>query len=1053
MEQFTNIAGSPFQPYVAKQIEVRKKYLSDSHQLRNNNYLLYQNNRNAWIRLTSGTNITQNHPIYKKHNKSGDELAKKYILQGGSVELDINGNIINKGGVGENKLYGNIPLNPQGIKPLPGITSINISSAGKLGTLQYADIKFICYDLEQFEIFEALYLKLGFSMILEWGHTYYLDNDNQNQLQKPSPINPFIYYSKEEIIKEIQNRRILHSGNYDAMYGTVSNFGWEFQKDGSYICNIKLVGAGDILESLKLNQAISKDTNFIQPSLSSKIENDIAGINEEDKTSLTSLIGDRDLSLFNRSLFDISQYHMQMGYEQGIMVNGVIDEGYRNILNNIFSKCPYEFIQFDENGNLKDNNLKAKRGNHYSILSDMDKLNNVPILRKTLFNVFGVMYNINDNSPSTSIDGLQPQIYITLGNMLALMTATGMIYDSNSEGKGNPYIYADFNDSLNYCSTFKGQLSLDPQICLIPRNQDSIEDPFNIGVIEDKLFDRINKNKVSKTFKRSNGVRIEITTEEKSGTTTNAYLSTTNNTVRANVMCILVNVNFITDVLRNLREKDDKGNVPYSEFLNNILSGISRSLGGFNEFRILVDDSTKSFRIIDDNRTLTTQESDDSNQYTELPIFGKNSIVYDYNFKSKIGSNLASMITIAAQANPSTLGEDSFAISNLSRGLEDRYMKYKLTSEPTINQESTTQTINDEALQSLKTHIKNIISGDGINFIINQTLIEPSNNTYREILANFRLKEEPTNRGSIIIPLDFNLSMDGLSGIIPNSAFTIPSNLLPPSYLTKDGKPKIAFILHTINQDFSNNKWITKLTGQTINIRFDKEDLTEYTPKIKLEKVNDFQPIYTLPTTSNTCTRRASSFFSPSTVNIPINYLKQSAKEIGLISPQAISSLIAIAAGETGLNPKSENHIYSESRLRQIYPNLTENQYKRATKKGISKKEFFNIVYGEYYPTRVGNRNISDGGKYYGRGYIQLTGYGNYKRYSELSGVNILSNPELVNDPIIGAKIAAIYFKDRVKANQYDSNYFEKALDAVGYNVGDIRTKKYEYYNCYITKI
>jgi hypothetical protein len=139
--------------------------------------------------------------------------------------------------------------------------------------------------------------------------------------------------------------------------------------------------------------------------------------------------------------------------------------------------------------------------------------------------------------------------------------------------------------------------------------------------------------------------------------------------------------------------------------------------------------------------------------------------------------------------------------------------------------------------------------------------------------------------------------------------------------------------------------------------------------------------------------------------------------------------------------------------LRKIYPNLTENQYKRATRKGISKKEFFNIVYGEYYPTRVGNRNISDGGKYYGRGYIQLTGYGNYKRYSELSGVNILSNPELVNDPIIGAKIAAIYFKDRVKANQYDSNYFEKALDAVGYNVGDIRTKKYEYYNCYITKI
>ena len=294
--------------------------------------------------------------------------------------------------------------------------------------------------------------------------------------------------------------------------------------------------------------------------------------------------------------------------------------------------------------------------------------------------------------------------------------------------------------------------------------------------------------------------------------------------------------------------------------------------------------------------------------------------------------------------------------------------------------------------------------------------------------------------------------MDGLSGIIPNSAFTIPTNLLPSNYLTKDGKTKIAFILHSINQDFSNNKWVTKITGQTINIRFDKEDIPEYKPEIQEQPIISFQPIQqTLPL--GICTRRASKFFEPSTVNIPINYLKQAAKEVGLISPQAIASLIAIAAGESGLNPQDEKHIYSESRLRQIFPYLSESQYKRASKKGISKKEFFNIVYGEYYPARIGNRNVSDGGKYFGRGYIQLTGYGNYKRYSQLSKIDILNNPDLVNDPIKGAKIAAHYFNDRVKVNQFDPNYFEKALDAVGYNVGDIRNKKIEYYNCYINKV
>ena len=204
---------------------------------------------------------------------------------------------------------------------------------------------------------------------------------------------------------------------------------------------------------------------------------------------------------------------------------------------------------------------------------------------------------------------------------------------------------------------------------------------------------------------------------------------------------------------------------------------------------------------------------------------------------------------------------------------------------------------------------------------------------------------------------------------------------------------------------------------------------------------------------TQTCTRRASYIFDKSTSNIPTGYLKKAAQEIGLISKEAIASLVAISAGESGLIPQTESHVYSNGRIRQIFPNLTENQYKRALTKGITKQKFFEIVYGEYNPKRVGNRNIADGGRYYGRGYIQLTGYGNYKRYADLSGIDIIKDPELVNNPIFGAKITALYFKDRVNVNQYDKNYFQKALDAVGYNVGDIKQKKIEYYNCYLLKL
>ena len=261
---FTNIAGGPFQPYVSKQIEVRKKFLEDSNKFKNNNHVLYQNNRNSFVRLTSSVNLDPSHPLSRKYNMSGEELAKKYILQGGIVSInDSLDTITNRGGIGLDKLYGTLPNRPLGFKPMPGITFIDISSAGKLGTLQYATVKFICHDIEQLELMDALYMKLGFSIVLEWGHTFYLDNDNTSILQKPIPLDVFKLQSKEEVIKKIQNKRVEHSGNYDAMLGTISNFSWDTQSDGSYSCEIKLVGAGDILESLKINQAINQSTSFL----------------------------------------------------------------------------------------------------------------------------------------------------------------------------------------------------------------------------------------------------------------------------------------------------------------------------------------------------------------------------------------------------------------------------------------------------------------------------------------------------------------------------------------------------------------------------------------------------------------------------------------------------------------------------------------------------------------------------------------------------------------------------------------------------------------------
>lgn len=63
----------------------------------------------------------------------------------------------------------------------------------------------------------------------------------------------------------------------------------------------------------------------------------------------------------------------------------------------------------------------------------------------------------------------------------------------------------------------------------------------------------------------------------------------------------------------------------------------------------------------------------------------------------------------------------------------------------------------------------------------------------------------------------------------------------------------------------------------------------------------------------------------------------------------------------------------------------------------------------------LGNKLRGDGAKYYGRGFIQLTGRDNYQRASEALGLDLINRPDLASKPEIAAKIAVWYWNTRVK--------------------------------------
>jgi hypothetical protein len=53
----------------------------------------------------------------------------------------------------------------------------------------------------------------------------------------------------------------------------------------------------------------------------------------------------------------------------------------------------------------------------------------------------------------------------------------------------------------------------------------------------------------------------------------------------------------------------------------------------------------------------------------------------------------------------------------------------------------------------------------------------------------------------------------------------------------------------------------------------------------------------------------------------------------------------------------------------------------------------------------LGNTQPGDGKRYMGRGYVQITGRGNYKKASDVIGVDLVANPDAAMQPQIAAKI------------------------------------------------
>jgi len=88
-------------------------------------------------------------------------------------------------------------------------------------------------------------------------------------------------------------------------------------------------------------------------------------------------------------------------------------------------------------------------------------------------------------------------------------------------------------------------------------------------------------------------------------------------------------------------------------------------------------------------------------------------------------------------------------------------------------------------------------------------------------------------------------------------------------------------------------------------------------------------------------------------------------------------------------------------------------------------KKLYDIAHNPRLAKILGNLHVGDGSRYHGRGFIQLTGRGNYRKTGQEIGQPLEDNPELASDPNIAAKIALFYWVKRVRP--YVSNFEDTA--------------------------
>ena len=761
-----NLLGEGFPKEINEQVDQRQKIYGSGYVdggTRTPEEITYLNANTSWIKLVSSTDIIDQDVINNAGLRDVDlisgpssiPLAERFVLFNGTSD---NENNLFYGLADSNSILGptayGIGGTEFGLRPMMGIKSANIKHENR-GSLRRASVQIKAFNKSQFDIIDVLYLRLGFNVLLEWGHSMYYTNDGVLQTSLDNSLaSDFLKGgdSYGEFLKKINEKRKSSQGNYDAMFAKVSNIHWSFNVDGSYDITLDLVSIGDVIESFKTNIRSANMGRVGTPPVFS------------------------GATLTTEELIEIASYRSNIGQ---------------------YFKTMDRLLPYGSN----------------DIVKDFDFSN--PTVNTT-----GIVDGIRKSAPKSSN---YYQYYCRLGNFLEFLEKYVM-YQVTTGAKTLPLMKFDYDVESNLMYLNPSQISVDPRVCVV--NKVLVDNKFTYKFLpEGEPF-----------------IFSGITTPSKS-----EY---------GQIMNIYVNFRFIIGKLDQLVDVE-ANSVVLIDFLKSIISGINGALGGMNNLEVFVDEVTNTIKIIDKNpfpdsekviehfaRSGSIQSSsyDIDDKYAKFYLYGydpnnnQSGFIRDFKFKTELSPAMSTMITVAAAANSSVVGENSTALSRLNNGLKDRYKDLISNTN-----DGTTGKVNlVTKYKDIYTQMEDQFFGLYLPYIYfisklsNFTYSDDEIDTYKDAittlikyeqlyhdayvdyeLVKLGLPPKPRTRlqpGTGFIPFNLSLTMDGLSGMKINSKFLIDASYLPSNY-----PETVEFLIKNLEHKIENNKWSTTLDSYCIS--------------------------------------------------------------------------------------------------------------------------------------------------------------------------------------------------------------------------------------------